>query len=426
MTKLNKRSFYIIIFIVSVIGLVIVQYRYLKIGINLAEVRFNQNIGKTAKSLKEQLSEQNRLTFLLGKAISKDSVYFKAKYDTIKSASIYFLKDFINYNLVENGIKTDFSYKLYVKNTSLFLNSKNYNEDTSNLKTLPIKLEGYLPELLQKNVILELQFKKINDYFLFQLNGLTIPSLIFLIAIIIVVIWVLKSFYWQQSIITQTNEFINNLTHELKTPVFSIGLAAKMLEQKTTDENKNFVEIIKSQNNRLKEHIEKVLQLANLEKTHQAVILKKTDFQQFLKQLCEEFAAVTKLEMIDFNYQIPSENLLMKCEPMHLTNAINNLLDNSRKYKSENSKINLQAVINKKTLQIVIIDNGIGIEKQHLKNVFKKHFRVSAGDLYTVKGYGLGLYYVKKIITLHKGQIHIESELNKGTKIFIKLPLINL
>lgn len=425
MLNLNKKSFYIIIFIISVIGLVIVQYRYLRIGINLAEVRFNQNIGKTATALKTQLSTQDRLTFLIGKAITKDSVYFNAKYDTVKGASVYFLKDFINYNLMENGIKTDFSYKLFVKDTSLFLNSSNYKEDASELKTYPIQLEGYLPEMLHKNVILELQFKKINDYFLFQLNGLTIPSLVFLAAIIFVVIWVLKSFYWQQSVITQTNEFINNLTHELKTPVFSIGLAAKMLEQKVDGENSNFIEIIKSQNNRLKGHIENVLQLANLEKTHQAVILKETDFMPFLKQLCEEFEAVTKLEGIIFTYQLPKANLLMKCEPLHLTNAISNLLDNARKYKTENPTIDLQTKIEKNKLLIEVLDNGIGIDKRNLKNVFQKHFRVSVGDLYTVKGYGLGLYYVKKIIKLHKGYIHITSELNKGTKIIVKLPLLN-
>jgi len=215
----KKRIIFIIIFIISVVGLVIVQYRYLNIGLNLAQVRFNQNIGQTIKIIKTDLSDNNQLTFLLEKAITNDDTYFKTNIDSLRDASRYFLNDFLETRLLENGIKTDFSYKIYVKDTSLFLNSDNYIDEGVKLKKYPIELQGYLPNSVNKKVILELQFQKINEYFLFQLSGLTIPSLVFLAAIIFVVIWVLKSFYWQQSVITMTNDFINNLTHELKTPV---------------------------------------------------------------------------------------------------------------------------------------------------------------------------------------------------------------
>ncbi|PKP28264.1 MAG: two-component sensor histidine kinase, partial [Bacteroidetes bacterium HGW-Bacteroidetes-18] len=205
---MKKRIIFIIIFITSVIGLVIIQYRYLNIGLNLAQVRFNQNIGQTIKIIKTDLSDNNQLTFLLEKAITNDDTYFKTNIDSLRDASRYFLNDFLETRLLENGIKTDFSYKIYVKDTSLFLNSDNYIDEGVKLKKYPIELQGYLPNSINKKVILELQFQKINEYFLFQLSGLTIPSLVFLAAIIFVVIWVLKSFYWQQSVITMTNDFI--------------------------------------------------------------------------------------------------------------------------------------------------------------------------------------------------------------------------
>ncbi|SNR56095.1 two-component system, OmpR family, phosphate regulon sensor histidine kinase PhoR [Lutibacter flavus] len=409
---------------VSIIGLIVIQYNYLKIGLNLAQVRFNQNIGKTIKTIKSDLADNNKLTFLLGKAITNDDTYFDTELDSLKNASIYFLHSFLEDRLLENGIKTDFSYKLYVRESELKLQSKSYKENDAKLKKYTIDLFGYLPNLADKNVGLELQFNKINEYFLFQLNSLNIPSFIFLVSIIFMVAWVLKSLYWHQGIITMTNDFINNLTHELKTPVFSIGLATKMLQQQENEKNKIYIEIIRNQNNRLKEHIDKVLQLSSLDKKSNALQFTKTAFTPHLKKLCEEFSAISKMEDVTFTYQITDKPYTLNCELMHLINAINNLLDNAKKYKSASSKIVLQSEQKNNKLHISIKDNGIGIHKKDQQNIFKKHFRVSSGDLYTVKGYGLGLNYVKKIVTLHKGTIDLESELQKGTTITIKLPLV--
>lgn len=424
---MRKRNIYILIFIVSVIGLVVVQYRYLRIGLNLANVRFNQNIAKSVKSIQADLSYNNKLTFLLGKAITNDSTYFKTKMDSVKEASIYFLDDFLAYKLLVNGIKTDFAYKLYVKDTSLSLKSTNFKVQKIKLKRYPIQLKGYLPNLLHNNVVLEIQFNKINEYFLSQLNGLTIPSFIFLLAIIIVVIWVLQSFYWQQNVITRTNDFINNLTHELKTPVFSIGLATKILEQNIgkVGNNKNYLTIIKNQNDRLKDLIEKVLQLANLESRQTGLNFEKINFYPHLDKLCKEFKLLADTEKLDFVYKIKGHNFVLNCDYLHLSNAINNLLDNAKKYSIHAPKIKLEAKIKDKKLIICVTDNGVGIKKIDQKKIFKKHYRISVGDLYHVKGYGLGLYYVKKIVNLHKGKIELKSEINKGTCITIKLPVAN-
>jgi len=137
----------------------------------------------------------------------------------------------------------------------------------------------------------------------------------------------------------------------------------------------------------------------------------------------KEFKQIAKMEEVDFSYKFEETQILLKCEPLHLANAINNLLDNAKKYSKENPTIELLAQIKDKKFQLWVKDNGLGIEKKHLKNIFKKHFRVPLGDLYHVKGYGLGLNYVQKIIKLHKGKIDIESDINKGTTITLKLPI---
>ena len=138
---------------------------------------------------------------------------------------------------------------------------------------------------MTKSLVLELQFRDLNRYFLFQLNGLIIPSLLFMAGILVVIVWVLRSFYWQSRIITTTNDFINNLTHELKTPVFSIGLATKILQKKVPESEQSVVELIQQETDRMKTHIDKVLELSRLESGGKPYALHLIDFKPELETL---------------------------------------------------------------------------------------------------------------------------------------------
>ncbi|MGV6845582.1 MAG: sensor histidine kinase [Lutibacter sp.] len=154
--------------------------------------------------------------------------------------------------------------------------------------------------------------------------------------------------------------------------------------------------------------------------------LTKVDFYPYLYKLCEEFKVISKMEEVDFKYNLKDEKFYLKCEPTHLENAINNILDNAKKYSLEPpKKITLTAQVIHNKLEITIKDQGVGINKKDQGKIFKKHFRVAQGDLHNVKGYGLGLSYVKKIIKLHKGKIYLVSKINEGTIITIKLPIVN-
>jgi two-component system phosphate regulon sensor histidine kinase PhoR len=286
----------------------------------------------------------------------------------------------------------------------------------------PVELEGYLPGLVQRDLILELRFMDMNSYFLSKLNGLTIPSLIFFVAIILVVVWILRSFYWQRNLITTTNEFINNLTHELKTPVFSIGLATKILEEHVSAQDKPVVDLIRQETERLKNHIDKVLDIGNLEQGKKVFVLTKTDFRPILTRLCKAFEALSSLENVDFSCALESGDFHINAAADHLENAINNILDNAKKY-SENPIIKLSAKTEGKKLKIVISDNGIGIDKKNLPKVFNKYYRVTNGNLYKTKGYGLGLSYAKRVVEGHRGKITIESSLGQGTTVTLSLPL---
>jgi len=420
---MNGKKVFIIVFIISITGLLVVQYQYLLIGLNLAKVQFNQKIGLTVYDLKRGLETQNELTFLIGSAITKDHSYFALDLDSVKGASSYFLNDFISDKLLQHGIKTDFSYSLYARDSTNYLNSTQSYLGEETLLKYPIILEGYLPQLLNKNLILELQFKNLNKYFLFKLNGVTIPSLIFLIAIVFVIIWVLKSFYGQKRFITITNDFINNLTHELKTPVFSIGIASKILQEKTKEENKELVRLIRTQVDRLKNQIEKVLELASLEGKKDFLKKKVLDFKPTILNLVNDFEQLSKIEKIHFSSDVRGDHFTLNCDAYLLESAINSLLENAKKYTKENVEIKFLAYIEHNKLMIVVKDNGIGISEKYQKKIFEKYYRVSNGDLHDVKGYGLGLNYVQRIVNLHKGKIIVKSTLGKGADFIISLPL---
>jgi two-component system phosphate regulon sensor histidine kinase PhoR len=421
---LKKRTIYIAIFSISVIGLAIVQYRFLEIGLNLAKVQFNRNIVDAGNAIRGELSRTNQLSFLVGKALQRDSTYFKLAIDSVEDASRYFLNDFITEQLVTHGIETDFTYELYSKDTTYYLQSPMKFDSGAKLATFPVVLEGYLPELLGDRLILELKFRDLNTYFLLQLNGLILPSLLFLIGIVVVIVWILRTYYWQRNLITHTNEFINNLTHELKTPVFSIGLATKILDEKASREQKPIVSIIRQQVNRLTTHIDRVLELASFEERKKVFDLTKIDFRPNLQALCNDFQTLAAIEGANFSFELEEGAYLIRAEAFHLENAINNLLDNAKKY-SESPRIQLKASLGHDKLVIAISDNGKGIDERDKKRIFQKYYRVTEGDLHAVKGYGLGLSYVKKVMDAMKGKIVVDSKKNAGTRIQLQIPLCN-
>ncbi len=422
---MKKRTIYIIIFIISVAGLAIIQYRYLGIGLNLARVQFNRNIVRAGDAIKADLSTSNQLTFLVGKALQRDSTYFRLGIDSVQDASRYFLNDFLTERLVDEGIETDFSYELYSKDSTYYLQSPKKFDPDDTVATVPIVLQGYLPDLLDNRLILELKFSDLNYYFLLQLNGLILPSLLFLGGIVAVVIWVLRTYYWQRNLLTHTNEFINNLTHELKTPVFSIGLASKLLDEHADEKQKNYIKIIRQQVNNLSNHIDRVLDLATLDSRKKVFILEPVDFRPRLLKLCEDFNTLVAMENVRFTFKLEPGKYLINTEVFHLENAINNLLDNAKKYAS-NPVIDLKAGLQQDSLLIEITDNGRGIDEQDKKRIFQKYYRVSQGNLHDVKGFGLGLSYVKKVMDAMKGSIHIDSKRGAGTTVSLKIPLYDV
>ena len=420
---MTKRYFYIGLFIVTIIGLSIVQYQYFRIGLNLAGIQFNEKMGLVIEDVKKELKGKNELTFLVGSAMSKNDLNFRLSLDSLRDASSYFMSNFLKEKLLQKGIKADFGFVIYDKDSIQYMQSSTVYKSDDMLLKYPIILEGYLPELLDKKLSLEIRFKNVNRYFLSQLNGLTIPSIVFIIIIIIVILWVYRAFYLQQNLIVISNEFLNNLTHELKTPVFSIGVATKILEEKGHEEDKKIAGIIRVQVEKLKNQIDKVLELGIIEGKKDFIVKKQVDVKPLLINVIHDFGQIAELMNFEFSGDLEGDSYIVIGDLYHLENTINSLLENSKKYSKDSVQIRLRAYKTKKNLVIEIKDNGIGMAPAELKKIFQKYYRVSQGDLHDVKGYGLGLNYVKRIVHLHKGKVEVESTVNQGSIFTIKIPL---
>ncbi|MEO0570432.1 MAG: HAMP domain-containing sensor histidine kinase [Bacteroidota bacterium] len=418
---MNNRNLIIAILVISIFGLAFIQYQYLRIGLNLAKVQFNEKVEEAMVDIKNGLRTENELTFLLASAMQRDTSYFRTSPDSVLDASSYFLNDFLNESLVQHGIEADFAYSLMTRDSAYYLKSPKSADEKDRSEEFPILLEGYLPKSFQQRFVLNLKFRDLNRYFLSQLNGLTFPSILFLIGILGVIVWALRTYYWQRKVITTTDAFINNLTHELKTPVFSISLASKMLKGKVDDSSKTFVDIVRQQSERLTNHIDKVLELATMERKKSIMELKPIDFFPFLEKVCLDFEVLTALEPVDFTYDLMHKTFPISGESFHLQNVVNNLLDNAKKYSS-NPKIELKAWKGDKDLIITVKDNGVGIPKTEQKKVFEKYYRGNTGNTHDVKGFGLGLNYVKTVVKQHHGKIELDSELKKGTTVTLRIP----
>lgn len=413
---------FIAFFIVSIVGLAIVQYQYLRIGLNLARVQFGQHIAKAGEDIKEGLYSRTQLTYLLEGALEKDSTRFNTGLDHMTLASRYYLEDFLREKLIDNQIDADFRFSLMARDSSFYLSSSAADRSAVSELTYPLELDGYLPAQLGQRVILQLQFIHLTGYFLQQLNGLTLPSVLFLVGILVAVLWVLRTFYWQQRILTTTHEFINNLTHELRTPVFSISLAAKILRERVAEKEQGLTENILQQTGRISTHIDKVLELGALERAKSVIIMEQTDFRPYLLSVCQQFEQLCALEGIPFHYKLDSGAFPLQVSVFHMENVLNNLLDNARKY-SQGSEIKLHAVLGEKDLEIVVQDNGPGIPESEREKIFRKYYRIHRGNRQDVRGYGLGLSYVKTVMERHKGQILVTSDTKLGTSFTLKLPL---
>lgn len=225
------------------------------------------------------------------------------------------------------------------------------------------------------------------------------------------------------------NDFINNMTHEFKTPIATISLAVDAMRnpkvQADQEKMTYFNSIIKEENQRMNRQVETILKSALMDRQEVQLNSKPLHVHEIINDVADNFILRLQEKDGDLQTQLEAQNDLIEGDEVHMSNLINNLLDNAVKYSKENvpPRINLQTSSNNKKLIIRIEDNGIGMSKETLKRIFEKFYRAHTGNIHNVKGFGLGLSYVKTVVDAHDGHIKADSTLGKGSCLIIELPL---
>lgn len=261
-----------------------------------------------------------------------------------------------------------------------------------------------------------------------------LPNILFsllLLGIVGLAFWTLIS-NWkrQQQLVTTRTEFINNMTHELKTPIATVGVALEAISnfdaQEDAEKTKEYVEISRHEISRLSLLVDKVLNIATLDNGGTDLNMKKVDLNIIITEVLDSMRLRFENEHADISFS-ETPDLYINGDVLHLTNVIHNVLDNSLKYTKEDAKITIRTAAKENDIVIFISDNGPGIPKEHLNKVFDRFYRIPTDNIHDVKGHGLGLSYVADVIAKHGGTIKADSAERQGTTIHMTIPkLINV
>ena len=368
-------------------------------------------------------------------------VYQKALLDEVIYSILYTasdkpLRERINFKLLDqdlkaelmnNGVSIPYHFTVSTQDGREVYRCPDY-EETGDEYTYTQVLFRNDPQ--NKTGIVKIHFPDMNNY-IFSSVRFMIPSIAFTGVLLVTFIFTMIVIFRQKKLTELKNDFINNMTHELKTPISSISLAAQMLNDQSVPKSPAMVNhlsgVISDETKRLRFLVEKVLQMSMFDKKKAAFNKKK---EMNLNELTENVANTFTLRVehtggyIHTDFQ--ARNATIYVDEVHFTNALFNLMDNAVKYRKPNKRVNLDIKTwnDKEHLYLSIQDNGIGIKKENLKKIFEKFYRVHTGNVHDVKGFGLGLAYVKKVVELHKGEIRAESKEGVGTTFIITLPII--
>ena len=383
-------------------------------------------IPKTSKSLLDAVKNRYMYQRVLLDEVALQMVYRASDRPIGERVRFKDLDDYIKSSLLNNGIEMPYHFTVIDKDGNEVYRCADYEVKGSD--------DAYTQPLFQndppsKMSIVKIHFPGKRDY-IFDSISFMIPSMIFTLVLLITFIFTLYLIFRQKKLTEMKNDFINNMTHEFKTPISTISLAAQMLKDPAVGKSPQMFQhisgVINDETKRLRFQVEKVLQMSMFDRQKATLKMKEVDVNELITGVINTFALKVERYNGKITSNLDAKDSVVFADEMHLTNVIFNLMDNAVKYKKpdEDLLLNVCTWDDSGKLMISIQDNGIGIKKENLKKIFEKFYRVHTGNLHDVKGFGLGLAYVKKIIQDHKGTIRAESELNVGTKFIIALPLL--
>ncbi len=327
--------------------------------------------------------------------------------------------------LKQYEVKTPFEFGIYSDGLATKIKSENFTFDKASTFQTPIFVDNEGNSKYQ----LLVSFPEKKKFLFTDLVGITILSITFTLIIIIAYASALNQLIKQRQISEIKTDFINNMTHEFKTPIATINLALDAIKSPKVIDDKEkifrYLQMIRDENKRMHAQVENVLRISKLEKKELEINKEPFDVHNVIEDAVEHVALIIEDRQGTITTHFDAARTTTLVNEVHFTNVIVNVLDNAIKYSPEAPIIDVYTENVKDFVLIKVKDQGQGMSKTAQKRVFEKFYREHTGDRHDVKGHGLGLAYVKRIIDDHNGQIFVESEKGKGSTFIIKLPLIN-
>ena len=356
-------------------------------------------------------------------------------YNILYTASDKPLKERINFRMLDsdirnelanNGINIPYHFTVSTSDGREVYRCPDFEEKG---KEFTYSQQLFQNDSQSKMGVVRIHFPEMNSY-IFSSVRFMIPSIIFTIVLLITFLFTIVVIFRQKRYTEIKNDFINNMTHELKTPIASISLAAQMMNDdsvtKSEQMTKHLSGIITDESKRLRFLVEKVLQMSMFDKKSIVFKKKELDLNEMVENIAQSFTLRVEHTGGKIYTEIEAIDSAIFVDEVHFQNAITNLMDNAVKYRKQEEPLDIyiRTWNDQEKLYLSIRDTGLGIKKENVKKIFDKFYRVHTGNKHDVKGFGLGLAYVKKVIDLHQGDIKCESELGKGTKFTISLPIL--
>jgi two-component system, OmpR family, phosphate regulon sensor histidine kinase PhoR len=413
-----KKSFSIIIALItiSLLGIVFIQVSWITNSYKVKTEELRQKINSAANKISEKIINEKSARYsqvespfnLFNNVISIKKIFNNFEIKQIIANELK--KQSIQLNF-EYSIKDNFDKEIMV---SAGFKSEFYNQLNNTVHNIPLSNpKSNAPEYMF------LYFERPEYYAQQKVLGLLLSSILFTIVIISAFVLTIRTLLKQKKISEIKNDFIANMTHEFKTPLATISLATDALRNDKVkgdpEKMEYYTDIIKEENKRMNAQVETILQAAQLEKQEIKLTLHKINVHELLNSVYEN--AIINIEEKNGSLQtkLKATNPIIKADQVHFSNIIFNLLDNAIKYSKERPEVIIETENQGNTILIKFTDNGIGMSKDTLNNIFEKFYRAHTGNLHNVKGFGLGLTYVKQIVDAHNGKIKVSSIVGKGS-----------
>ena len=327
----------------------------------------------------------------------------------------------LNNGFNDRNIITPYEFGIYSNGLSTKVKSNNYMEVQSGPKySIPFLND----ELSSVSYNLIVSFPDKQQYVLSSIIGVATLSFMLTLIVVVIATSALYQIIQQKKLSEIKNDFINNISHEFKTPIATINLALDAISSSTknlNDKSISYLGMIREENSRMLSQVENILRISQLEKSSNPFDMEEIDIHEVIEDAIEHVKLIVESKKGSIDLSLKAVDSNISGNSNHLENIIINILDNAVKYSKENPKIVVSSTNINKDIRLCFEDNGIGMDKNTQKLIFEKFYREQNGDIHNIKGHGLGLSYVKKIIDFHNGKISLESKKGIGTKFYITL-----